>query len=325
MKRGLSLQQRCDNLKKQSNSTRLQNNNRKPTTVLSWDCGISNLCYCILEEIPGDQEFRVKIWENFSLNSQTLKEATSMLVKELNKRSWLLDVDYICIENQVLKNVSMKVICHNLQCYFETHIAQTKNLSRRRVDNEMYVETKKGPEISFIKADSKFLVATSDKEKLKKNPQMDFIQIPDKIEKLQRRRRNKQAAVYIAKEILRRKSDTTALKFLNSFTKQDDLSDSLLQGLYFLRNLKKKRENHREIQRHLGIPFKDAVSISIEDKKKIGTMDEIFEEEGTNEGCEYEKEVLLPQIYRSVNYVPVTYHDTKSDISGATKFVREQR
>jgi hypothetical protein len=294
--------------------------------VLSWDCGISNLCYCLLEEVDDGHEFRVKMWENFSLNSQTLKQATTMLVRELDQRPWMMDVDYICIENQVLKNTSMKVICHNIQCYFETRNAarSRKNAIYTNLSNGVRIarKGKEGPSINFIKADSKFLVATNDPAKHRQNPCIDHIVIPNSIEKLQRRRRNKKAAVFLAKEILTRRNDITALNFLNSYNKQDDLSDSLLQGLYFLRTVKQKREHTTKLHKFLGMTSLNTISIDTM-KTKTGTRDEPYDDtDGLNEGCEYEKEILLPQVYRSPKFNLPDYDTTQADISMITRFVR---
>lgn len=303
------------------NSDRLTNG----MNVLSWDCGISNLCYCLLEEVDGSDEFRVKMWENLSLNSHTLKQAVSMLVRELDQRPWMMDVDHICIENQVLKNTSMKVICHTIQCYFETKNAMRarKNSVYTTLSNGVRIarKGKEGPSINLIKAEHKFHVASVTGE--------ESIVIPQSIEKLQRRRRNKKAAVYLAKEVLTRRGDVTALNFLNSFNKQDDLSDSLLQGIYYLRINKQKRQRKEKLHRFLGMTDMNTITIasdhppSNKNNKKYGTHDEILDDkDGLNEGCEYEKEVLLPHVYRSPNFVIPEYDTTMADISMITRYVR---
>lgn len=299
----------------------------KGINVLSWDCGITNLCYCLLEEVEGEEEFRVKMWENFSLNSETLKQATRRLVRELDQRPWMMDVDHICIENQVLKNTTMKVICHNIQCYFETRIAgrNRENMAHAKLSNGVTISrhVAEGPTINLIKADSKFLVSTEEETKNKNNPELDLIVLPARIKKLAQRRRNKQAAVYISKEILSRRNDMMALNFLNSFNKQDDLSDALLQGLYYLRCLKKKRHNKDKLQTLMGVGKLSTLTIEQTRLSNVGTRDEeLLEENGMNEGCEYEKEILLPQIYRSDNFVIPEYDNTKADISMITRYVR---
>ena len=290
----------------------------KGTNILSWDCGISNLCYCLIEIVDDAREFDILMWENLSLGAQTLKQATTMLVKELDSRPWMMDVDHMCIENQVLKNCQMKVICHNIQCYFETKAAmRSRERSTYTTTNgiRIYRKVKGGPTINLIKADSKFAVTMDNGSGTK-----EVIKIPDKIEKLNRRTRNKKAAVYMTEEILKKRKDYLALKYLQSFTKQDDLSDSLLQGIYYLREVQKKHKHTAHMHELLGITPANTVNI---ESMKIGTKEEVFaNEDGLNEGCEYEEEVLLPRIYKSKYFILPQYDTSNADISTIKKFMR---
>lgn len=295
--------------------------------VLSWDCGITNLCYCLIELIEDDGkdklDYRIIMWENFSLNSQTLMQATSALVKELDSRPWMMDVDNVCIENQVLKNVQMKVMSHAIQCYFVTRGAARArdNSTQSQLPNGIKIIRKGqgGPAVHFIKADSKFKA-------------VNHITIPDRIEKLSRRLRNKRAAVYTTTELLRQKNYMTALNFLQSFDKQDDLSDSFLQGLYFLRQKQASEKNKNKLKELMGMN-----EISIDKKKQTkskinglkidkntGTQKEEYDTslDGMNEGCEYDKEVPLPQMYKNRNFVVPRYDTSKADISRITRYMR---
>lgn len=287
--------------------------------ILSWDCGISNLCYCLIEDLSENKEdsrdYRIVMWENFSLNSQTLKEAVGMLVKELDKRAWMMNVDFVCIESQTLKNVQMKVISHTIQCYFET---RSEVRSREMATHSVLVDGSKvtkrgpsGPPVNFIKPENKFKVANG-------------IKIPDSIEKLQRRRRNKKAAVFLAETILESKQrDSTALGFLRSFEKQDDLSDSFLQAVYFLGLMRQKKQQNQRLKSYLGVK-EEPTSLTIE--ASTGTKDEKFDEGlSINEGCEYEHEVPLPQVYRCENFVVPDFHGANGDISRITRFVRKSK
>ena len=295
--------------------------------VLSWDCGITNLCYCLLEleeTQDGELGFRVIMWENFSLNSQTLMQATATLVKELDSRPWMMDVDSVCIENQVLKNVQMKVMSHAIQCYFETRGAARArdNTTFSVLPNGIRIARKGagGPSVHFIKADSKFKAVTT-------------IPIPQKIEKLSRRLRNKRAAIYLAKELLKQRGYTTELNFLESFDKQDDLSDAFLQGLYFLKQQKTTQSNSEKLKRYMGMKEVNTIDISKPTKKKksklkldetTGTHKEEYDaiHDGLNEGCEYDKEVPLPQMYKNKAFVVPRYDTTKADISMVTRYMR---
>ena len=288
--------------------------------VLSWDCGITNLCYCLLEKIEGENEFRIIMWENFSLNSQTIMQATEKLVKELDSRPWMAYVDYVCIENQVLKNVQMKVIAHVIQCYFVIKAAA------RARENSVYTSLpngtkvarrgKSGPPVHLVKAESKFTVAGD-------------IKIPDRIEKLQRRRRNKQAAIYIAEQMLRNRGYTTEVNFLTSFEKRDDYSDSFLQGLYFLRLMQKRQERRidqrKKLKKFMGMSEERGQTITIGQDETTGTRDEKYnDDDGINEGCEYEKEIPLPQVYQCKTFI-IPQYDNIAEISRSTRYKRKNK
>ena len=282
--------------------------------VLSWDCGLTNLCYCLLCEEPGEKEFRVVMWENLSLNSQTLAQAIQALVRELDSRPFMMDVDYVCIENQVLKNVQMKCMSFAIQCYFLTRAslrARHASIIHTLPDGSKVCKAAAAkPSVHFIKAESKFQVKGD-------------IVIPDKIEKLQRRRRNKRAAEFIAETLLRRKGYHVALNFMLSFTKRDDLSDSFLQGLYFLRLQKQRKAQRERVTEYLGM--KDFQTLSIDTSTGTG-KEEIQDCSGINEGCEYDKEVPLPQIYRCENFVVPRYSVADgSAIAPVTRYVRASK
>lgn len=266
--------------------------------VLSWDCGISNLCYCLVEVVPGtggSGTYRIALWENLSLNSQTLKQATEQLVLELDSRPWMIRADAICIESQVLKNVQMKVVSHVIQCYFETRgiirkrqTATTQALARGiSVCRSPYVP----PSVHFVMAESKFKAVPK-------------VAIPEGIEALNRRSRNKKASVFLAHELLARQGQTEALEFLAGFQKKDDLCDSFLQGVYFLKQRAQRVRNAESVRSYLGLgPLppggrEPGTEISIDVEGVTGTEREPGDPDDTlNEGCEYNHEVPLPQLY----------------------------
>lgn len=293
--------------------------------VLSWDCGISNLCYCLVE-LVGDDKFRVIMWENMNLNSQTLKQTISALIKTLDKRPWMLDADFVCVEGQVLKNVQMKVVSHAIQCYFETQWAVRAAVAAERQQQDGVVATSaggsgvrvvedihRGPTggVHFVKAENKFKAVPVG------------MKLPDKIEKLlNRRTKNKRAAVYFATTMLQAIGDETALAFLQSFEKRDDLADALLQGVYFLGTQKTRIAQQKRLRNYLG---QDQAAprrvIQIDDR--TGTKEEPYcdASDGVNEGCEYESEVALPQLYRNQSFVLPVY-ETGGVITPAIRFPR---
>jgi len=247
----------------------------KGTNVLSWDCGLTNLCYCWIEYIgePG-REFNVILWENFSLNATTLKHAVSALVKELNRRPWMMTVDHVCIESQVIRNTQMKVISHVLQAYFATR--STHVLSPRNWDNKTPPPSQSMLQsINFIAPKSKFSVCKVVEPKLKS-----------------RRARNKKVAVLMAIKLLEDNNHPLTLEFFKSKNKQDDLADSFVQGLYFLRYLEVCKQINSNIKTHIH-GSRNAVS--------GGTVIDL------NEGCEINDEMPLPQVYKSDHFTGDVY------------------
>ena len=90
--------------------------------ILSWDVGIYNLSYCILEK----EEENVKIidWDIVNLvDNEEMKKNRSLLFenipRKLHEVPQLLNVDIVIIENQPsLKNPQMKSIQMILYSYF---------------------------------------------------------------------------------------------------------------------------------------------------------------------------------------------------------------
>ncbi len=95
--------------------------------VLSWDVGIYNLCYCILERTIDENNIKtIKIidWDIVNLvDNDEMKKNRSLLFenipRKLQERPQLLNVDLVVIENQPsLKNPQMKSIQMILYSYF---------------------------------------------------------------------------------------------------------------------------------------------------------------------------------------------------------------
>lgn len=249
---------------------------------LSWDCGTTNLCYCLLEYIGGpDKEFRVVMWENFSLNAQSIKHAVEMLPRELDRRPWMLDVDYVCIESQVVHNIEMKVVSHALQMYFITRTLQTpvtRSIGSSSSTGPVITTTEatgKPISVHFISAKSKFTVCDVEEPNLKT-----------------RRARNKRVAVLMAQKLLADQGDDQTLRYLNKHKKKDDLADSLIQGIYFLRIVYNRSKQTKKVLKHLGLD---------KDEEDEGMVIDI------NEGREVHLEIPLPQIYKSDSFTRPVY------------------
>ncbi len=92
--------------------------------ICSWDVGIYNLSYCILEQNDISKEIKILKWDIVNLvDNDAQKKNRTLLFKnipvKLNQIPELLEVDYVYIENQpVLKNPQMKSIQMILYSYF---------------------------------------------------------------------------------------------------------------------------------------------------------------------------------------------------------------
>jgi hypothetical protein len=83
--------------------------------ILSFDVGIVNLAYCILEVLEGT--CKILYWEiiNTTGNNGNLYIT---LITHLDSRDHLLDVDTVIIEKQPSFNPKMRIIAGCLQTYF---------------------------------------------------------------------------------------------------------------------------------------------------------------------------------------------------------------
>jgi hypothetical protein len=206
---------------------------------LSWDCGTSNLAYCLIESVDEpDREFCVRLWENFSLGSDTTAEAVFALRRELDARPWMRHADHVCIEAQANVNPTMKVISHALQMYF---ICRTDpgTVAARAAAAPVAAGVEVRPAaqcvpVHFISPKNKFKVCSVPEPEGQKG-----------------HAKNKMVAVLMAKKVLAGPRDKPMYDYLMSHKKKDDLSDCFLQGLYFLRLLRQKNRSARRIMEHI--------------------------------------------------------------------------
>ncbi len=217
--------------------------------VLSFDCGTSNFCYCLVEDTSGveiprlrkkaerlgqkfvpperdDIFFHIHCWENFNLNSSDFGEAVACMVKKLDQKRWMLSADHVVVEGQVPFNTKMKSISHCVQTYFACRANPLP------CEGEDFARPMKYDKLaaSFISAACKF-------HNLPGYVSEDGLAIADA----------KKKAIRICAEILREQKGSHSPDFefmFNHYKKQDDLADSFLQGLYYLKVLQtRKRQN----------------------------------------------------------------------------------
>jgi hypothetical protein len=233
--------------------------------ILSWDVGIYNLSYCILEKNETDGKINIIGWDIVNLvdnekmkkNKTELFENIPIKLQEINE---LLNVDYVVIENQPsLKNPQMKSIQMILYSYFIIlgkavnfgEFKNIKNIDFCSASNKLKVYD--GPKIVFQEKVKK-------PPKLKKGevaPVLESITTPTPIENIVKDEEGDEIVNTDVVEVSKKKPTlkyaekkklaiahaqyyvdnnfTTYKDFFSSHKKKDDLSDSLLQGLYYIK------------------------------------------------------------------------------------------
>ena len=217
--------------------------------ILSWDVGIYNLSYCILEE--KEDSIKIIDWDIINLvDNDEMKKNRSLIFenipRKLHENPKLLDVDIVVIENQPsLKNPQMKSIQMILYSYF---LILGKIIGNG--ENANYID-----KIVFCSASNKLKVYNGPEiileEKISKRKKkvievsdiivIDSTIIEENIPTIKNKKKNtlnyadkKRLAIEHAKYFIT-KYDEKYFDFFNSHKKKDDLADSFLQGLYFLK------------------------------------------------------------------------------------------
>jgi hypothetical protein len=236
--------------------------------LLSWDVGIYNLSYCILEKNDETKEIKIIDWNIVNLvDSEKMKKDRNLLFenipRKLHELPQLLDVDGVVIENQPsLKNPQMKSIQMILYSYFlilgkvigngEITKSYIENVDFCSASNKLKVYD--GPKIvlpekkSRAKKKSEEVVdnkieITIDEENTD-NKNIEIIPVIQVIQEKEDEKKTKSSSVkYADKKRLAiehalyylKKDQPTYFDFFNNHKKKDDLADSFLQGLYYLK------------------------------------------------------------------------------------------
>jgi len=186
--------------------------------ILSFDVGVINLAYCIFDTITK----KILYWEiinneiknfNAKISSSGVSDLYINLIKNLDQRPHLLDVDIVLIEKQPSFNPKMRIIAGCLQTYFYI---------RGVVDKSESVKIKS---VEFF----------SPKNKLKCyiGPELD-ISKNGKIVK-GKYAQTKKMGVLIARSKLEENEETeTMCTLFENSKKKDDLSDCYLQALTYV-------------------------------------------------------------------------------------------
>jgi len=184
--------------------------------ILSFDVGIVNLAYCILENgkiLHWEIIERSKKGSSFTAHiaSSGIAELYLTLITQLDQRPHLLDVDTVLIEKQPSFNPKMRIIAGCLQTYF--YIRGVVDKTQSKIGR-----------VEFF----------SPKHKLKcyDGPEID-ISRNGKIVK-GKYAQTKKMGIAIARFKLQENNETQQLLVFENSKKKDDLSDCYLQALTYI-------------------------------------------------------------------------------------------
>jgi len=175
--------------------------------ILSFDVGIKNLSYCYLET-SGNSTTRIIDWDNLCVTDKncskiSLDELTPCVLATLTDHfDDAFEADVVLIENQpMLKNGLMKTVAVIIYTYFHLMKLQFGNIQ----------------EVKFISA--------SNKLKCKKVPANSDIKTYKNRKKL---------SVEVTKLYIERIAPERMEWFNSHSAKADDISDAVLQGIYYI-------------------------------------------------------------------------------------------
>ena len=228
--------------------------------ILSWDIGIINLSYCILDFDIENNEKKILEWGIINLiDSPEMKKDINLIFenipKKLKENDFLINVDYVVIENQPsLKNPKMKSIQMIVYSYF-LMFGKIFNISENKIkqidfcnaSNKLKVydgpkinidDLKKKKKINQKESIKDFVIENKDNEDENKDNE---IQIKEKQKKIKLSYTDKKKmAIEHVKYYLNLNNDEYNIKYFNEHKKKDDLADSYLQGLYMINKIQKK-------------------------------------------------------------------------------------
>lgn len=187
--------------------------------ILSFDIGIKNLAYCILDK-DEDNKLSIIKWDIIKLLEDNekckgfpLDELTKRLYKQLNSHFYSYNITKVLLENQpVLKNPVMKSVQMIVFSFFQYQAI----LLAREINT-----------IKLINASNKLKVGKTFTEI---NNNEDIIKIKSKYT------RNKKFAIEYTYKILQDRIENfeTLIEFFKENKKRDDLADAFLQGIYYI-------------------------------------------------------------------------------------------
>lgn len=185
--------------------------------VVSFDLGIKNFSYCQIEynsvvagedpDIPGVFRSNILDWGVQDLGVSDPSDATIQLVRFLDSKPGFLKSDIVIIEKQPSFNPKMRTLSHSVQTYF---------VIRGIVDRELT-----GSTISKV-------MFFSPKHKLKAYDGPSIVVQASSVYQ-----RTKKLGVAYCRSMIRQDRERTS--FFEGHKKKDDLADSYLQAVYYIK------------------------------------------------------------------------------------------
>lgn len=174
--------------------------------LISFDIGIINMAYCIL-----DYSSHICHWNVFSLCNGTEIENTIDLMKKLDAHPEVLDVDVVLLEKQLHINPKMRVMAEAVRSYM---------IFRGLVDRQRTFK--------MINYSPKYKLNCYD------GPMPPELIPVDVTNKSKMYRFRKKQSVYHCGQLIKDQSVEMIDFFARNKKKQDDLSDAYLQGLSYI-------------------------------------------------------------------------------------------
>ena len=172
--------------------------------ILSWDIGIKNLAYCIVNNGDIEEWDLIILCEN-ECKKNKINNLVNVLLVKLDVKEWA-NIDVILIENQpCMKNPTMKTIQNVIFTFF--HYIKIKNKYQFDIQ----------------------LVSAMNKLKIK----CDYV-FPESLNSIKNTYNLKKKKAILLCEYILKQQNKHLLDYYNKHKKKDDLADAILYCIWYL-------------------------------------------------------------------------------------------